>query len=182
MARQRPEQVSLPVVFPTTSPNQHGVRAPRLPRGCPNSDALTETTAINAYIKSIGTEYAGLYNASGRAYPDVSAMGFNVLIVQDGTNMLTSGTSASSPIFASVIGLLNDQLLNAGKPVLGFLNPWLYAHPTAFNDITSGSNPGCNTTYVGLMFCAPPLWTLTGVSQWIPGKGWMGSRHWPRNS
>jgi tripeptidyl-peptidase I len=49
-----------------------------------------------------------------------------------------SGTSCSSPIFASVIALLNNELLNAGKPVLGFLNPWAYANPQAFNDITTG--------------------------------------------
>jgi tripeptidyl-peptidase-1 len=27
----------------------------------------------------------------------------------------------------------------------GWLNPWIYANPQAFNDITSGTNPGCNT-------------------------------------
>ncbi|KAJ7718292.1 subtilisin-like protein [Mycena maculata] len=106
----------------------------------------SHATLVDAYITSIGTEYNGLYNKTGRAYPDVSAAGENVLIVQDGSTGLVAGTSCSSPIFASVIGLLNDELLNAGKPVLGFLNPWLYANPQAFNDITSGSNPGCGTT------------------------------------
>ncbi|KAJ7494349.1 subtilisin-like protein [Mycena galericulata] len=105
-----------------------------------------QATVVNAYIKSIGTEYAGLYNTTGRGYPDVAAAGENVLIVQDAESGLVAGTSCSSPIFASVIGLLNDQLLNAGKPVLGFLNPWLYANPQAFNDITTGSNPGCGTS------------------------------------
>lgn len=33
------------------------------------------------------------------------------------------GTSCSSPIFASVIALINDRLIAAGRPVLGFLNP-----------------------------------------------------------
>jgi tripeptidyl-peptidase-1 len=46
-----------------------------------------------------------------------------------------------------VIGLLNDELLNAGKPVLGYLNPWLYANPGAFNEVTTGNNPGCFTEY-----------------------------------
>ncbi|KAJ7700763.1 subtilisin-like protein [Mycena rosella] len=105
-----------------------------------------QATAVKSYIASIGTEYAGRYNISGRAYPDVSASGQSVWIVQDASTGLVDGTSCSSPIFASVIGLLNDELLNAGKPVLGYLNPWLYANPGAFNDITSGSNPGCGTT------------------------------------
>ncbi|KAJ6554255.1 family S53 protease [Mycena capillaripes] len=104
-----------------------------------------QATAVNAYIKSIGTEYSGLYNKTGRAYPDVAASGENVQIVVDGSTGPIDGTSCSSPIFASVIGLLNDELLNAGKPVLGYLNPFLYAHQEAFNDITSGSNPGCGT-------------------------------------
>ncbi|KAJ7290161.1 hypothetical protein C8J57DRAFT_337341 [Mycena rebaudengoi] len=61
----------------------------------------------------------------------VAASGENVLIVSGGSTGLVGGTSCSSPIFASVIGLLNDELLNAGKPVLGLLNPWLYANPQA---------------------------------------------------
>ncbi|KAF7298358.1 Subtilisin-like protein [Mycena kentingensis (nom. inval.)] len=101
---------------------------------------------VSSYIASIGTLYAGRYNTSGRGYPDVSAIGEDVEIVVSGSTGLVGGTSCSSPIFASVIGLLNDQLLAAGKPVLGFLNPWLYANPGMFNDITTGSNPGCGTT------------------------------------
>ena len=45
-------------------------------------------------------------------------------------------------IFAGIVGLLNAELIAANKPVLGFLNPWLYANPGMFNDITTGSNPG----------------------------------------
>jgi len=55
------------------------------------------------------------------------------------------GTSASTPVIASIIALINDELLAAGKPTLGFLNPWLYANKDAFTDVTSGSNPGCGT-------------------------------------
>ena len=51
-----------------------------------------------------------------------------------------SGTSASSPVFASVIALLNDRLIAAGKPALGFSNPFLYSAQgqAALNDITTG--------------------------------------------
>ncbi|KZP04478.1 subtilisin-like protein, partial [Athelia psychrophila] len=55
------------------------------------------------------------------------------------------GTSCATPIFASTIALLNDQLICAGKSPMGFLNPFLYANPKALHDITSGTNPGCNT-------------------------------------
>ncbi|CAK5271630.1 unnamed protein product [Mycena citricolor] len=104
-----------------------------------------QQAAVTSYIKSIGTQYSGKYNASGRGYPDVSASGVNVTVTQIGVPGPVDGTSCSSPIFASVIGLLNDRLLNAGKPVLGFLNPWLYSNPQMFNDITTGNNPGCGT-------------------------------------
>ncbi|KAF7294544.1 Subtilisin-like protein [Mycena indigotica] len=104
-----------------------------------------QASAVSTYISSIGTQYAGKYNTTGRGYPDVSAIGESVWIVQDASTGLVDGTSCSSPIFASVIGLINDRLLAAGKPVLGFLNPWLYANPGMFNDITSGTNPGCGT-------------------------------------
>ncbi|KAJ7819065.1 family S53 protease, partial [Mycena olivaceomarginata] len=105
-----------------------------------------QTTAVNGYLTKLGTQFRGLYNASGRAYPDISAIGQKVEIVERGRTGLVAGTSCSSPIFASVIGLLNDQLISAGKPVLGFLNPWIYANPGAFNDILTGNNPGCGTT------------------------------------
>jgi tripeptidyl-peptidase I len=44
-----------------------------------------------------------------------------------------------------VIGLLNDLRLSSGKTPLGFLNPWIYKSRAAFNDVTTGSNPGCGT-------------------------------------
>lgn len=48
--------------------------------------------------------------------------------------------------FAGVIALLNDFRISQGKSPLGFLNPTLYSAGVAgFNDITSGSNPGCGT-------------------------------------
>ena len=67
-------------------------------------------------------------------------MASNVIIVNDGFSMPVAGTSCASPIFAGMIALLNDIRLEAGKPVLGFLNPLLYANPDIFNDITEGSN------------------------------------------
>jgi tripeptidyl-peptidase I len=56
------------------------------------------------------------------------------------------GTSASSPTFAAVIALVNDALIAAGKPPLGFLNPWLYSGGyKSLTDVTEGSAYGCGT-------------------------------------
>lgn len=107
--------------------------------------ASFQTSAVAKYLKFLGSKYEGAYNKSGRAYPDVSTQGNNVEIIVGNEKQSAMGTSCSSPIFASVIGLLNDELLTAGKPVLGFLNPWMYANPGMFNDVKSGSNPGCGT-------------------------------------
>lgn len=105
-----------------------------------------QDAAVNAYLATLSEEYTGLFNLSGRAYPDVSTQGSQFLVNVAGQLQYVEGTSASSPTFASVIALLNDQRLQAGLSPLGFLNPLLYLNAsTAFNDITVGSNPGCGT-------------------------------------
>ncbi|KAG8716001.1 hypothetical protein FRC09_016119 [Ceratobasidium sp. 395] len=105
-----------------------------------------QKNAVADYISSLGSKYNGLYNNTGRGFPDVSAQGENYVIIQAGLPMQVSGTSASCPTFAGVISLLNDYRLSQGKPPLGFLNPWLYANAGTLNDITQGNNPGCGTS------------------------------------
>ncbi|TFK55131.1 family S53 protease-like protein [Heliocybe sulcata] len=105
-----------------------------------------QASAVSSYLSTLGSTDSGLFNASGRAYPDVAAQGYDVEIIVGGSAGYVAGTSCSSPIFASIIGLLNDELIAAGKSPLGFLNPLLYSTAaSAFTDITSGDNPGCNT-------------------------------------
>ena len=106
-----------------------------------------QTSYVSTYLSALGSTNSGKYNASGRGYPDVSAQGQDFEVVVDGSVEAVSGTSCSSPTFASVVALLNDRLAAAGKSPLGFLNPFLYsdAGVAALNDVTSGSNPGCST-------------------------------------
>ncbi|KAF7983704.1 hypothetical protein HWV62_19635 [Athelia sp. TMB] len=133
-----------------------------------------QTNATSAFIKSLGTKYAGLYKCgssvncapvtfsqSGRGIPDVSAQGLNFQIVVNGSVTLVSGTSASSPTFAAIVALLNDYRISEGKAPLGFLNPFLYGAGVAgLTDITSGFNPGCGT----LGFAARAGWDpVTGL-------------------
>jgi len=103
--------------------------------------ASWQAKAVNAYLNSGVALPKQAYYAPGRAYPDVAAFGQNVQVVSNGKTQGVSGTSCSAPIFAGIIALINAQLLAAGKPPLGFLNPWLYANPQMFTDITKGSNP-----------------------------------------
>ncbi|PCH39552.1 family S53 protease-like protein [Wolfiporia cocos MD-104 SS10] len=105
-----------------------------------------QASAVSSYLSYLGSTNAGLFNASGRGFPDVSAQGVTFRIAYDGYWVDLDGTSCSSPTFASVIAVLNDQLVANGKPTLGWLNPFLYSTgASAMNDITSGDNPGCNT-------------------------------------
>jgi tripeptidyl-peptidase-1 len=102
---------------------------------------------VSDYIDGLDGLFDGLYNKSGRAYPDVAAQSNHNAIAYNGKIRTVGGTSAASPAFAAVIGLVNDALLAEGKPVLGFLNPWIYGGAyEALNDVVSGSSIGCNTT------------------------------------
>lgn len=105
-----------------------------------------QSSATSGYLSKIGSQYSGLYNPKGRGIPDVAAQAENFQTVIAGNNQYVSGTSAASPTFAAVIALLNDYRMSQGKAPLGFLNPWLYSKAgSGLNDITSGSNPGCQT-------------------------------------
>lgn len=122
-----------------------------------------QSEAVANYLSLLGSENEGLFNQSGRAFPDVSAMGANIAAIFASQLGLAAGTGISTPIFASVIALLNDGLISQGKPAMGFLNPFLYSaslEMPVLNDITSGSNPGCETNG----FPAMPGWDpITGL-------------------
>ncbi|KAG0197930.1 hypothetical protein BGX28_008580 [Mortierella sp. GBA30] len=106
-----------------------------------------QKTAVRRYLRGTGNTYAGLFNPKGRAFPDVSAQGSAFQVVVGGEVISVDGTSASTPVFAAIICLINDHRLAHGKKPLGFLNPLLYSRgKKALNDIVSGNNPGCGTT------------------------------------
>jgi tripeptidyl-peptidase-1 len=105
-----------------------------------------QTAAVQQYTTSLGDTYKTMYNATGRAYPDLAAQGQSYSIVWNDRNIQLDGTSASTPAIAGVIALLNDYLVSNGKQPLGFMNPWLYSVGyKGFNDILSGSAKGCET-------------------------------------
>ncbi|PSR82034.1 peptidase S8/S53 domain-containing protein [Coniella lustricola] len=122
-----------------------------------------QASAVANFMDKYAPNYGpNVYNDTGiaRGFPDVSAIGDDVAIVFNGTTYSVGGTSASAPIFAGIVTLLNEARLAVNKTAVGFLNPTLYAHPEAFNDITIGSNPGCGTGG----FNATPGWDpVTGL-------------------
>ena len=102
-----------------------------------------QKAAIAPYLEGIGSTYAGYFNRSGRGIPDVAAQGSNFAIFDKGYLTTVSGTSASGPVIAGIVALLNAARRTQGKPPLGFLNPWLYNNSAAFTDVTTGYGSGC---------------------------------------
>ncbi|KAJ7655598.1 tripeptidyl peptidase A [Mycena polygramma] len=88
---------------------------------------------------------SSMYNHQGRAYPDITSAGsgafFNFF---ENEWDIGGGTSAAAPTAAGIVALLNDWRLRHGKPVMGFLNPFLYgAGVTGMVDIVEGLVSGC---------------------------------------
>jgi subtilase family serine protease len=111
----------------------------------------------------------GVPNDGHRDVPDVAltASWFHdpYALITGGEFVPNGGTSAAAPTFAGMVVLLNQYLMAAGAqqyPGLGNINPALYhlaqTAPSAFHDITSGSNivpcvidstQDCATGYMG---------------------------------
>jgi len=115
---------------------------------------------------------AEYFNATGRGYPDISAVGQNVPVVFNGTLQMTGGTSASTPIVAGIFALINDRRLASGKPPLGFINPWLYQtyrkKPQAFSDVKYGNNSGGNRLLPTYTSCE---YGFTAIPGWDAASG-----------
>eukprot|EP00928_Gymnodinium_smaydae_P013701 TRINITY_DN14980_c0_g6_i2.p1 TRINITY_DN14980_c0_g6~~TRINITY_DN14980_c0_g6_i2.p1 ORF type:complete len:596 (+),score=122.56 TRINITY_DN14980_c0_g6_i2:32-1819(+) len=107
--------------------------------------------AVSGYLKAAGAASnlpkSSAFNAKGRGYPDVSALGgqqnpycvatsFFVASTMSGV----AGTSASCPVVAGIFARLNALRTKEGKSPLGFLNPFIYQNQDAFNDVKLGKN------------------------------------------
>ncbi|KOS16763.1 Tripeptidyl-peptidase sed1 [Escovopsis weberi] len=106
-----------------------------------------QDAAVTEYNEKHNTLPKDKYNANGRAFPDVSAVGLNLAMI-GGPIMKPvagAGTSASTPILASLINMINEERIAAGKNVVGFVNPTFYQHPEIFHDIVAGNNSVCGS-------------------------------------
>ncbi|KAK6433611.1 hypothetical protein LTR95_010213 [Oleoguttula sp. CCFEE 5521] len=129
-----------------------------------------QSAAVKGWFKNHPPPYgADRFNNSQqtRGFPDVSANGANYVVAVDGQFALVYGTSASAPVFASILTLINEARLAIGKKSVGFINPTAYAHPEVWNDITQGGNQGCGT---------PGFSSATG---WDPVTG-LGTPNFPK--
>lgn len=114
-----------------------------------------QADAVADYHELIGDMYPGLWNSSGRGFPDVAMNGVDFNIILNRELVFVYGTSCSAPTVAAVIGLIDAELDAKNMPALGWLNPFLYQHGSGgIVDIISGNNPGCDTDG----FPAAPGW------------------------
>ncbi|KAF8256819.1 peptidase S8/S53 domain-containing protein [Lactarius quietus] len=121
---------------------------------------LYQDPAVPSFLQNLGGRYYGMYNVGGRGVPDIALQAVAYETVLNRQISAMQGTSCAAPA-AGIIALLNDYMISSGRRPLGFLNPWLYGGGlSGLNDITLGSNPGCNTEG----FSAIPGWDpVTGL-------------------
>lgn len=127
--------------------------------------------AVEGYLSQKGLPDAKYgYNTSGRAYPDIAAQATHFIVYADLPVPDVAGTSCAAPTASALFSLLNDLRLQSGKSTLGFLNPLIYAHSSAFNDITQGTNNGCGLFFRGGWPAKPGWDAATGVGTPDYGK------------
>merc|ERR1712070_1098481 len=101
---------------------------------------------VTVYLKNFEaageTPPASAFNNAGRGYPDVAALAGTqnaYCVAADKSFVGVGGTSASCPVTAGLFARINAERSAQGKPVMGFLNPFIYQNGDAFNDVTQGS-------------------------------------------
>ncbi|KAH8903475.1 subtilisin-like protein [Coniochaeta sp. PMI_546] len=130
---------------------------------------IYQTVAVLGYLAQLGSRWKGLYNPNGRGFPDVAAQGVRYHVYDHNKDILVSGTSASAPMFAALVSLLNNARLAKGLPPMGFLNPWLYTVGWAgLTDIVNGGSKGCTGTDIYSGLPAP----YVPYASWNATKGW----------
>ena len=109
------------------------------PSGGATGGGVSAVEPVPGFQSEIDPVSANPTQNPGRGVPDVAgnadpATGYRIYV--DGTSMVVGGTSAVSPLWAGLTALLQQQTGRSIAPLL----PALYAAPTAFSDITDGSN------------------------------------------
>lgn len=129
-----------------------------------------QKTDVEHYLMNNKKNIAAGYAKDGRAYPDLALLARNYKVVINQKFYLLSGTSASAPVFAGMVALLNYRRKNAGRSTLGWLNPSLYALKSQIikNDITSGKNNCGKSTRLGTICCSEGF---VAAKDWDPLTG-----------
>ena len=143
-----------------------------------------QDAAVQTYLSTLSDEtktyYTQYTNFAGRGFPDVAAHALpNYWVYYAGKQYQSGGTSGAAPVFAAIVGLLNDARLRDGKSALGFLNPFLYAGGfSALTDVTEGATMGCNGTNVQTSKPEPAGSGIVPGARWNATPGWDPTTGW----
>ncbi|KAF4433916.1 Tripeptidyl-peptidase SED1 [Colletotrichum fructicola] len=154
-----------------TTNGTHGHFTPGFPASCPwvttvggtqlsASMSYLNQPSLQSHLRNLST--AGYFNPRGRGFPDVSAVANDVVAYSNGKLWRVAGTSASAPVFASMVALINNARQAVGTSPVGFINPFLYGvGKKALRDVKTGWNSGCGVTQA---FAASDGWDpVTGL-------------------
>lgn len=121
-----------------------------------------QKNAVSGYLNKTSTGTYS-YAKNGRGSPDVSLLGEQFTVIANGKEEAVGGTSASSPSFAAIVSLLNEVCLTAGGRSLGYALPLFYQNPSAFTDITKGTNAIGSNKAAGVWACEEGWDAATGL-------------------
>lgn len=130
-----------------------------------------QSKLITDYIDNLSSSEVPTdgFNILGRGYPDVSLIGVYYQVVINSVTYNIFGTSASAPVFAGMVSLLNYFLISNGQAAVGWMNPTLYSFPSKFNDIISGKNKCCALVSTTVATCCDAGFYST--ESWDPVTG-----------
>jgi kumamolisin len=124
----------------------------RADQGGSTGGGVSAVTPLPTWQSGINIPSVNAGAIAGRCVPDIAANAdWNAspyLLVVDGQSQGNGGTSAASPLIASLLTLINQARATAGKSRVGFLTPELYQSSTGgqpagsagCTDVTSGNN------------------------------------------
>ena len=125
----------------------------------PSLDPRSHNMATSGGItKQAKPSYQKHLNYDHRAYPDVSFLAgglteYGAFNSAKNEEDRMYGTSASAPMMASLVALINQSLSESNTIKLGFINPLIYQaynhQPSIFKDVTLGDN--CNLYDINTM-------------------------------
>ncbi|PKY08067.1 hypothetical protein P168DRAFT_308204 [Aspergillus campestris IBT 28561] len=76
-----------------------------------------QEASVSGYLDKIGNTFEGLFNAGGRAIPDVAAQAINYIILDHGSYAKTGGTRLVFPLFVLILPLLLTVTMASGGDI-----------------------------------------------------------------
>lgn len=132
------------------------------------TNAKWQVDAVAAYVNNPPKDPTyppeGSFNPKGRATPDISALGEGYQVFTGGEVQPVGGTSASTPAFAGMLALINEERIQNGKPAMGLINSFLYQNADCFTDVTLGTNAIGRGT-------GPLKYGFNATAGWDPATG-----------